>query len=115
MCSDIIKACLDVHRGLGPGFQTALYQHALLLELRKRGVPYEQGKPIAISYDGQEVGSHKLELLVNDQIVLHLVTTERIEPKHYAQVRSYVRAAHKQVGLLVNFADAKMDVRRVEV
>ncbi|HEY3998904.1 MAG TPA: GxxExxY protein [Candidatus Xenobia bacterium] len=115
LCRAIIGACLDVHKGLGPGFQVNHYQQALLLELSKRGLPYEAGKQISLEYQGQEVGLHKLDLLVNNEVVLKVVTEERIEPRHYAQVRSYVRAAHKQVGLLVNFGDFKMDVRRVEV
>ncbi|MHB2017480.1 MAG: GxxExxY protein [Candidatus Xenobia bacterium] len=115
MSGEIIRACVDVHRGLGPGFKEQLYQQALVVELKKRGLPFEAGKSIQINYDGQEVGSHRLDLVVNDQIVMKLLAAEKIEPKHYAQVRSYVRAAQKHIGLLVNFADSKIDVRRVEV
>jgi GxxExxY protein len=68
-----------------------------------------------VSYCGTEVGLHKLDLLIEGKVIVELKTVEDLAKKNYAQVRSYLRALDKKVGLLVNFSSYKLDVRRVEL
>ncbi len=111
----IINACINVLKTLGPEFVESIYRNALLIELRKQLLAYEAEKEIRISYCGEDVGLHKLDLLVEGEIVLELKSVEELHEKHYAQIRSYLKAMNKKVGLLVNFAGYKLDVRRVEL
>ncbi|MEW6607048.1 MAG: GxxExxY protein, partial [bacterium] len=75
---------------------------------------FESEKEVKIFYQGVEVGIHRLELFVEDEIVVEIKTVEEIRGKYYNQVRAYFRAVDKEIGLLVNFADSRIDVRRVE-
>jgi len=111
----IIKACINVHTQLGPGFLESIYHKALEIELKKQGLEFETEEEYKILYDGIEVGTHRLDLLVEDAVIVELKTVEEMHNKYYAQLRSYLKATNKPVGLLVNFADFKVDVRRVEL
>lgn len=111
----IIKSCITVHKQLGPGFIESIYHKALEIELEKQGLEFETEKEYKVFYSGTEVGTHRLDLLVEDTVIVELKTVEEIHNKYYAQLRSYLKAANKPVGLLVNFADFKVDVRRVEL
>ena len=111
----IIKACINVHIQLGPGFLESIYHKALEVELNKQGLEFQTEKEYKISYDGIEVGTHRLDLLVEDAVIVELKTVEEMHKKYYAQLRSYLKATNKEVGLLVNFADFKVDIRRVEL
>ena len=111
----IINACINVHKELGPGFLESIYHNALKIELERQKLVFESEKEVKIKYRGIEVGSHRIDLFVEGEIVLELKTVEDLNKKYYAQVRSYLKAMNKEIGLLVNFADFTLDVRRVEV
>ncbi len=111
----IINACITVHKELGPGFLESIYHNALLLELKRMNLLFESEKEVRVRYSGEDVGMHKLDLLVEGDVVVELKTVEELNKKYYAQVRSYLKALNKPVGLLVNFSSYKLDVRRVEV
>src|SRR5437867_6037970 len=96
----IIGAAIDVHRKLGPGFLESVYENALVIELHKRGLMFEQQKEIFISYDGVEIGKHRLDLLVENEIVVDLKTIKAFDDIHFAVVKSQLRAAGKKHGLL---------------
>jgi GxxExxY protein len=110
----IIGAILKVHRTLGPGFLESIYRKALILELNERGIRVETEKKIKIYYAGEEIGEHRLDLLVEGRVILELKTVEELSFSHYCQVRSYLKATSLRVALLVNFATAPVDIRRVE-
>lgn len=110
----IIQCIIRVHQTLGPGFLENVYRRALLLELLKQGLATEMEKEVTVYYGGQEVGRHRLDLLVERQVILELKTVERLINVHYAQVRSYLKATDLAVALLVNFAEERADFRRVE-
>ena len=110
----IIAAVIRVHSVLGPGFLEKVYRRALLVELERNGLPAENEKRIRIFYEGVLVGTHRLDLVASETVVIELKTVERLTRHHYAQLRSYLNAAGLRVGLLVNFALAKADFRRVE-
>lgn len=110
----VIECIITVHQTLGPGFLENVYRRALVIELRKRGLQVEAEKEIVIFYDGQEIGRHRLDLVVNASIILELKTVEELGQAHYAQVRSYLKATDIELALLVNFAKEKADFRRIE-
>lgn len=110
----IIEAIIRVHQTLGPGFLEAVYQRALLIELKKRGLRTELEKEVVVEYDGEKVGSHRMDLVVDGRVIVEVKTVERIGKAQYAQVRSYLKATGLRVAILVNFAKEKADFRRIE-
>lgn len=118
-CSDvteqIIQAVIQVHQVLGPGFLESVYQKALVVELTKRDIFLECEKEVAIHYESEPIGKHRLDLIVAGQVVVELKTVEKLAGIHYAQLRSYLKVTGLRVGLLVNFATEKADYRRVEL
>lgn len=106
---------IEVHKQLGPGFLESVYRRATSIELASNEIPFQSEHPIRLEYKGNKVGLHRLDLFVANELVVELKTVEVIHKKHYAQVRSYLKAAKKSVGLLVNFADFELDARRVEL
>ncbi len=111
----IINACINVHKELGPGFLESIYHNALKIELERQGLAFESEKEVKVTYFDIEIGIHKIDLFVEGEVVVELKTVEDLNKKYYAQVRSYLKASHKEVGLLVNFADFSLEVRRVEL
>lgn len=111
----IIACIITVHNTLGPGFLENVYHNALILELRKQGLNVETEKEVIIYYSGQEVGRHRLDILVESAVIVELKAVEELSGAHYAQVRSYLKATDLKVGLLVNFAKERADIRRVEL
>jgi GxxExxY protein len=110
----IIGAAIEVHRQLGPGFIESFYENALVYELRKRGLRVEQQLEASIIYDGQiEVGKHRLDLLIEGEIVVDLKAISELLDIHFAIVKSQLRAVKRKHGLLLNFAKVKLEARRV--
>jgi GxxExxY protein len=109
----IIGAAIEVHTRLGPGFIESIYENALVIELRKRGLKVEQQLEVAVEYDGVEVGKHRIDLFVEDQIVVELKAIRNLEDVHFAIGKSYLKAANRKHGLLMNFAKATLEVKRV--
>lgn len=109
----IIGAGIEVHRMLGPGFLESVYENALVIELRKRGLKVEQQKEVLIKYDGTDIGKHRLDLFIQDEIVVDLKTVRCFDDVHFAVVRSQLRAAGRRHGLLLNFANVKLEAKRV--
>ena len=88
----VIGAAIGVHRELGPGFIEAVYDNALVLELRYRNIPFQRQLCAPIVYRGVEVGLHRLDLFVANEIVVELKAVKDIADVHFAVVRSYLRA-----------------------
>jgi GxxExxY protein len=109
----IIGAAIEVHRRLGPGFLESIYENALVIELRKRGMCVEQQLRLIIKYDDIPVGVHRLDLLVEQTIVIEMKAIKDLEDVHFATVRSYLNAAGLRHGLLMNFNKVKLEVKRV--
>jgi GxxExxY protein len=109
----IMGAIFEVHKGLGPGFLESVYEKALLLELTSRGMKVDVEKAFDLTYKGKKVGTHRLDLIVENKIVVELKTVERFAPHHTAQLLSYLKASGHRLGILVNFSRAKVESRRV--
>ena len=111
----IIQSIIRVHQILGPGFLESIYRKALMIELRKQGLNVETEKEAVVYYEAEEVGRHRLDIVVGDRIIIELKTVEELSKAHYAQVRSYLKATGLKIGLLVNFAKEKADFRRIKI
>lgn len=113
LTGEIIGAAIEVHRALGPGFLESVYETALVVELRHCGLYFERQLSVPIVYRGVEVGLHRIDLFVADEIVVELKAIKELLNEHFAIVRSYLRAAGRDHGLLLNFAKPTLEVKRV--
>jgi len=113
LSSRIIGAAIEVHRELGPGFLEAIYEEALKVELPEQSMHCDSQKEIKIEYLGVEIGVHRLDLLVEKKIIVELKAVKELTDIHFAQLRSYLKAAGLRVGLLLNFAKPTLEIRRV--
>ena len=109
----IIGCCIRVHKSLGPGFLEKVYEEALCLELSKAGFCFERQKLVTIAYLGQTIGEHRLDLLVEELVVLELKACRAIDDIHLATTRSYLKATSLQLGLVINFSRPTLDIKRV--
>ena len=109
----IIGAAIEVHRRLGPGFLESVYEKALIIELRKRGLAVRNQMDVIITYDEHEVGLHRLDVFVEDTIVVDLKAIKNLEDIHFAIVRSQLKAVDRKHGLLLNFAKITLEAKRV--
>lgn len=109
----IIGAAIEVHKELGPGFIESIYENALVRELRQRGLKVSQQLELSVKYKGGEVGQHRLDLLVEDTIIVELKAVKDIEDIYFAVVKSYLKALGKNHGLIINFAKTKLEAKRV--
>jgi GxxExxY protein len=113
LTDQVIGACIAVHKAKGPGFLECIYENSLKIEFRKRGINAEFQKEVDIFYDEELVGTHKLDILVNGELVVELKAVKTLEDIHFAQVRSYLRATDLKHGLLINFASIILTPKRV--
>jgi GxxExxY protein len=109
----IIEAAISVHKELGPGFLESIYESALKVALRHHGIVYDSQKEVTVMFEGEEVGVHRLDLLVEGQIVVELKAIKALEDIHFAQVKSYLKATGLHVGLLMNFYSPTLVVKRI--
>lgn len=109
----IIGAAIEVHKSLGPGFLESIYENALAVEFTRRGIPFVRQWAVPLVYQGVEVGTHVLDLLVEDQVVVELKAVRRIEDVHFVILRSYLKAVGRDLGLLLNFAQPTLEIKRV--
>jgi GxxExxY protein len=98
-----IGCCIAVHRELGPGLIEQAYSRAIAYELADNQIPFEREKTIPITYRGRPLCVHRLDLVVDSQVVLELKAVERLHPVHHAQLLSALRSSKLRVGLLINF------------
>ena len=111
----IIKAALKVHRQLGPGFIEKLYQRALEIELTNNKIKVEREKLLKLTYEGVNIGSDKVDFMVEEKVLVELKAVSELSDVHRAQLISYLKASLLRVGLLINFAQIKLQVKRVIV
>lgn len=109
----IIECVIKVHQCLGPGFIERVYHNALVVELNASGLQTASERDIVIYYNDVVVGTHRLDLVIEDSVIVELKAVEELSKHHYAQVRSYLRASKLKTALLVNFAKERADFRRI--
>jgi len=109
----IIGAAMEVHREMGPGFLESIYRKALLHELRLRNIPTRAEVGVRIGYKDLIVGKHRIDVVVNDLVVVELKAVSMIMDVHVAQVLSYLKATGMAVGLILNFGGESLVWKRL--
>lgn len=108
----IIGCTYKVYNTLGFGFLESVYEKALIIELTKTGLSVEVQKPITVYYDEENVGDFFADVIVNDQIILELKSVRRIANVHETQLVNYLVATKKDIGLLINFGEKRVEIKR---
>ena len=112
----VVDAAFKVHTKLGPGLLESVYEEVLAYELTQRRLRIERQKPLPVVYDDVrlELG-YRIDMLVEDQVILELKSVEVIATVHTKQLLTYLRLADKRLGLLINFGDAliKRGIKRI--
>ena len=104
ICNEIIGAAIAVHKELGPGLMESVYQYCLIEELTKRGLSVESELELPLVYKGKEIGkTFRIDLLVEDDIVIELKSVDELKPIHEVQLVTYLKLTNKPIGLLMNF------------
>ena len=104
LTEQIIGSAIEVHQELGPGLLESAYKECLCWELRERGLSFQRQVDLPIVYKGVSLDcAYRIDLLVEDQVLLELKSVEKVLPIHIAQLMTYLRLREIQVGLLMNF------------
>jgi len=110
----ILSACFEVSKELGAGFLESVYQNALLIALQGKGLFVEREHPLAVFFRGHNVGQFYADILVDNKIILELKAVSALTDVHKAQVINYLKATEKDVGMLINFGNPKLEYRRFD-
>ncbi len=108
----IIACAYKVHNEMGFGFLESVYEKCMLLELAKAGFDAEAQKSIKVLYGDQVVGNFVADIIVNDTIVVELKSIEKIIKTHEVQLVNYLVARKRPIGLIINFARDKVEIKR---
>ena len=108
----IIKCAYSVYNKMGFGFLESVYEKCMLIELNKTGLSAEAQKPIKVYYDENNVGEFIADIIVNDTIILELKSVSRLVKAHEVQLVNYLVATGKPIGLLLNFGERRVEVKR---
>jgi GxxExxY protein len=105
LSGEIIDAAMEVHREFGPGLLERVYEAALERELLVRGIPARRQVPSPVFYKGEilDEDAYRIDMLVDESVVVELKTVPAILPIHEAQLHTYMRLSQKRLGLLINF------------
>jgi GxxExxY protein len=109
----IIGCAMKVHRTLGNGFQEVIYQRALDIEFRNNHIEAVREKEMDIIYDGQHIGTRRVDFLVEGLVLVELKAITQLEDVHLAQAMNYLEAFQLPVGLLINFGARSLQFKRV--
>ena len=113
LTEQIINCCYKVHNELGPGFKEKIYHNTLILFLKEEGLEYETEKRFELNVKGERVGSFKLDLIIEDKIIVELKAVTGYIPEVFKyQVLSYLKVFGLHVGLLINFGNKSCQVKR---
>ena len=103
---------MKVHRTIGCGFPEIIYARCLLIELRKAGLKCVTEVEKEIFYEGERVGARRLDLLVEDKVIIELKAVLEVEPVFYNQIVNYLKVFNIEIGLLLNFGNRSLQFRR---
>ena len=104
LSSKIIGAAIEVHKGLGPGLLESAYEKCLCHELKLRGLSFASQKPLPLIFKGEKMDcGYRLDIVVDNAIILELKSCEKIEPIHKAQLLTYLKLSGLMLGLVLNF------------
>ena len=109
----IIGAAMEVHKAMGNGFQEVIYQRALAIEFRSRGIGYSREHEMGIQYKGHKIGTRRVDFFVEEKIMVEIKAIINLEDVHLAQAMNYVEAYGLDIGLLINFGARSLQFKRV--
>lgn len=109
----IIGCAMKVHSTLGSGFQEVIYQRCLAIEMEKQKLDFTRELEMTIYYEGVEVGTRRVDFLVEDKIMVELKALSVLEDVHLAQALNYLEAYKLETGLLINFGARSLEFKRV--
>ena len=108
----IIGCAMKVHRVIGPGFPEIIYMRCLIIELKNSGLSCEAEVERDIYYEGIKVGSRRLDLLVDNKVIVELKAVTEVEPLFYNQIINYLKIFKIEIGLLINFGNTSLQYKR---
>jgi GxxExxY protein len=108
----VIGCAYDVYNKLGNGFLESVYENCMMIELRKAGLLAENQKELSVSYDGERVGTFQADIIVEGELIVELKAVSQLVTKHEVQLVNYLSATNKQTGLLLNFGEHGVEVKR---
>lgn len=109
----IIGCALEVHKILGNGFQEVIYQRALEIEFTRNGILFHREFEMPIFYKKEQIGTRRVDFLVQDTISVELKAIIKLESVHFAQAINYLEAYNLEIGLLLNFGSASLEMKRL--
>ena len=109
---EIIGCAYNVFNKLGFGFLEGIYQKAMIIELFKTNLRAESEKPLKVYYDDHVVGDFKIDILVENTVVVELKSVQTLAKEHEVQLVNYLNGLKKEIGLLVNFGPSGVQVKR---
>lgn len=109
---EIIGAAYRVYNKLGFGFLESVYKKAMIIELTKNNFRVEHQKPLKVYYDNQVVGEFFVDLFVEDEVIVELKSVKNLTKEHEVQIVNYLNGLNKEIGLLINFGEAGVQVKR---
>jgi len=110
----ILEACFEVSNELGIGYLESVYEKALLVALRHKGLKAEPQVPLKVKFRGEVVGEFFVDVLVEGKILIELKAANGLTKENYAQTINYLKATGIEVGLLINFGNPKIEYRRFQ-
>ena len=109
----IVGATFEVYKTLGYGFLEKVYENALLVELKLKGLFTENQCPVNVFYKGENVGDYRADILVDNKIIVEVKAEKNYNPGHEAQLLHYLKATGMRVGILINFGEKKCERKRL--
>jgi GxxExxY protein len=113
LTSKIIGCAMTVHKTLGNGFQEVIYQRALEIEMRENRISYNREFEMPIFYREQQIGTRRVDFLIENIISVELKATTKLEDVHFAQAINYLEAYNLEIGLLVNFGETSLNFKKL--
>lgn len=108
-----IGISINVHNKIGPGFVEKIYCGILSYEFKKAKLKFEREAEIKVKYEGQEFGYQRVDFLIEDKIIIEVKSVPEINNIHQAQLLSYLRTSNIRVGLILNFAKSRLEIKRL--
>jgi GxxExxY protein len=109
----IIGCAMKVHNTLGSGFQEVVYQRALAIEMRMRGLKYQRELEMDIFYEGEHIGTRRVDFFIEEKMMVELKALTKLDDLHLAQAMNYCQAYNLPSGLLINFGAKSLEFKRV--
>jgi GxxExxY protein len=114
LTSRVIGSAMKVHTSLGNGFQEVIYQRALAIEFSSDEIPFSREFEMPIFYRQQQIGTRRVDFLVDQVLSVEIKALTKLEDVHFAQAINYLEAYNLEVGLLINFGERSLSFRRLQ-